>query len=900
MTDKLLESVDRAVIDLVDWAKKRPAWQIDALIRIPGGPLGVDEISDLADRALEESQSPAKHKPVVSAEKLSVATSDTPAITLKSISNTQNVNKLAPNQVLTFIPSGLTVIYGSNGTGKSGYTRVLRQVCQVRGAPGPVLPNIYADSSASPRATITWSGGSSDQTCEWTTSGAGADDLKAISIFDSKAADHHIHQGAAAAYTPEALRLLESLGDVLRRVEEDLQERVRANEAAEQSLPSFHERSVLAELMSALGVDGTDSRLRSAAALDITEIKRFAELSQTLEEAAKSDPGTRMVSLNRLIAETRALTTNLTVLTKQLDDQQIAIVRNQAERVCAKETAAAASAKLLAGMELPELGGTVWKELWEAARRYSTTVAYPGHSFPHVEDDARCVLCQQSLSDGAVQRLVSLEEYVHDTAQQELDAVRREAQTTRDSIQRSSADAIRALQPSAELCEELGDTAFVTILDPILTAARCRLGIVDHLVSEPDTYAKAAPDNAVWDVTSVLAQMESFISEWDLEITKLAQLIDEEARAKVVVEHRTLQERADLGAHLEDVLKEHTRLSDLKKLIAAISTTNTRAVTQQHGKLSQKLVTEALREIFNEELRELGAGRLEVSIVRAKSANATSTFKLAFDGVDAKHPIGEVFSEGECRIIGLAGFMTELRYSRSRAAIVMDDPMSSLDHRYRAKVAKRLVAESLNRQVVVFTHDIAFLEQLNHYAPHAGANIEFLVLENTAAGTGTCSGTLPPYGANLKTRLGYVRNLLQRNEKHWKNKAEKEWREASETLVREMRKAWERAIEEVLFNDAVTRFERAVQTNRIREVSVDDEDWAAIENAMTELSRLGPHDEPQEAQDEPPSPDDIRTFLQDLEAWRDGVDKRRKATAKRRPKVSVKTQVSKAPPSSES
>jgi hypothetical protein len=36
-------------------------------------------------------------------------------------------------------------------------------------------------------------------------------------------------------------------------------------------------------------------------------------------------------------------------------------------------------------------------------------------------------------------------------------------------------------------------------------------------------------------------------------------------------------------------------------------------------------------------------------------------------------------------------------------------PVSSLDHMHREKVAKRLAEESAQRQVVVFTHDLAFL-----------------------------------------------------------------------------------------------------------------------------------------------------------------------------------------------
>ena len=43
-----------------------------------------------------------------------------------------------------------------------------------------------------------------------------------------------------------------------------------------------------------------------------------------------------------------------------------------------------------------------------------------------------------------------------------------------------------------------------------------------------------------------------------------------------------------------------------------------------------------------------------------------------------------------------------------RSAIVFDDPVLSLDHRWRKRVAKRLVEETKNRQVIVLTHDLVF------------------------------------------------------------------------------------------------------------------------------------------------------------------------------------------------
>lgn len=47
-------------------------------------------------------------------------------VTLGALHGLSNVNALAPGERLTFGKTGLTVIYGDNGAGKSGYARVLK------------------------------------------------------------------------------------------------------------------------------------------------------------------------------------------------------------------------------------------------------------------------------------------------------------------------------------------------------------------------------------------------------------------------------------------------------------------------------------------------------------------------------------------------------------------------------------------------------------------------------------------------------------------------------------------------------------------------------------------------------------------------------------------------------
>ena len=53
-------------------------------------------------------------------------------------------------------------------------------------------------------------------------------------------------------------------------------------------------------------------------------------------------------------------------------------------------------------------------------------------------------------------------------------------------------------------------------------------------------------------------------------------------------------------------------------------------------------------------------------------------------------------------------------------ALVFDDPVSSLDHRWRGQVANVSWKKRRNRRVIVFTHDLVFVNDLNDHATKTG------------------------------------------------------------------------------------------------------------------------------------------------------------------------------------
>ena len=114
-----------------------------------------------------------------------------------------------------------------------------------------------------------------------------------------------------------------------------------------------------------------------------------------------------------------------------------------------------------------------------------------------------------------------------------------------------------------------------------------------------------------------------------------------------------------------------------------------------------------------QELTELGATRIPISM-RPTGAVGEAQHELLLEGAHApaRTQISQILSEGEVRVIAIAGFLAELQLSQQSNPIVFDDPVSSLDHVFTGKIAARLACEGLKRHVIVFTHNIAFLMEL--------------------------------------------------------------------------------------------------------------------------------------------------------------------------------------------
>jgi hypothetical protein len=121
----------------LEWSLDRPAWQRDALRRIvQAQKLNETDITELValckrGRVERPSESDPKPKPL-DARHLPANPGAGASVSLSAIKNVRAVNNLAPEQTLSFAPNGITIVYGDNAAGKSGYARVLKRACRAR------------------------------------------------------------------------------------------------------------------------------------------------------------------------------------------------------------------------------------------------------------------------------------------------------------------------------------------------------------------------------------------------------------------------------------------------------------------------------------------------------------------------------------------------------------------------------------------------------------------------------------------------------------------------------------------------------------------------------------------------------------------------------------------------
>ena len=267
--------------------------------------------------------------------------------------------------------------------------------------------------------------------------------------------------------------------------------------------------------------------------------------------------------------------------------------------------------------------------------------------------------------------------------------------------------------------------------------------------------------------------------------------------------------------------------------------------------------------------------------VNDRSEDGNSLFEVKIRAAVGQPANQEILSEGEQRALALACFLAEVGADEANHGLVFDDPVSSLDHLRIRRVAARLVTEAAKgKQVIVFTHNLLFYNEMLSLATEASIPTARRVISKTnVEGFGLVAEESEPWTTQkVKDRIRSLRAKAEKLAAAQDTNTDP-YRDAIKDVYTALRETWERLVEEILLGKVVERYSSAVQTQSLRNVIVGDEDHKTVFVNMKRVSKYSGHDQAGADQLPLPKHDEITKDIDALEAYFKLVDKRNRDTA---------------------
>jgi len=842
--------------ELEAWFRERPKWLQDAAHRlVQHGILTEQDFSDLLAICMREVDGEAVTFEGLPAGALSIRDTTEP-LRLMSIGNVQGINALAPTRPLEFGNTPLCIVYGRNGTGKSGYVRLLKHACGARHA-GELLGNIFVPSAEPQAAEFTFTEDTKTKVCQWT--GKPIPELQGVEIYDTACGLVYVNEENEVAFEPGLLRLFTQLTDACT----GLSQRIKAQIV----------RQVSRKPVFPVEYTGTSAATWYASITSLTTAKEVndqtawrpedeAALTEVGKRLAETNPTEKAAALRRQKAFLLELRTDLQAHYEALTQARCETYLWAKVDAATKRRASDEDAKqVFEKAPLAGIGSESWRLLWEAARRYSEEHAYKAVAFPNLASGARCVLCQQELDQASRDRFVSFENFV------------------RGELQRLASEAEQALQKAAASFSEIPTTETLAVKMEAAGIAEgpVRAGIADFASTLATRRQTCLAAQTLADISrppspGVLSQLDALAGDIERQIATCDEDVKGQNRPALEQRRKELSARKWLYQQREAIDDEIIRLRTVKRLEEMDRLTSTKALSTRKSILTDELITNAYIKRFQDELTQLNASPLAVELKKTRAQVGRVYHRISLRNAVKEVRTSDILSEGEFRIVSLAAFLADSKGRGGRTPFIFDDPISSLDHVYEDTTARRLVELSQTRQVIIFTHRLSLVGLLEKYAEKQGIKACLICLSRYLPGEIT---DLPIDLKRTDRAANYLKNERLPAAKKALAEGDVTYENEVKALCRDIRVLLERVIEMDLINGVVRRFSQELNTKGKMHAlaKITEADCQFVDRYMTKYSSYE-HSHPEEAPAEWPKPSEIESDLTELSAFVEKIRQR--------------------------
>ena len=802
------------------------------------------QASDLdIDRYLKQflSEKKLSREPFVDVSKIEEQQPDTSpldSVRLDAVTIGDGVNALKPGAQIDFA-SGVTVIFGENGSGKSGFVRVLKRAAGVRTAED-ILHNVHAGTQPTPSATFTVTVGDKGETVTWNNE-FGLAPFNRVAIFDARGARLHVEDDLTYVYTPGELTLFPLVQNAIERVRTALQGATSARTPGVNTFLALFDRacSIYADIET-LG-----------AATDLDEIRAYAVLPEdvdvTIESLTLEIGALRSSNIQSELKRARDRAGVVNALAAAVDTASAFDVATYGARVQARNDAAQrhteSGTKAFDGLGLPGVLGPEWRQFIQAGETYIRSSAADG--YPAL--DVPCTYCRQPLTAAAVDLVRKYRDFVNDEIRGALDTAERQLADYADALAGHNADAL-ASQLARETAGQADVLDAVTpVLDQLRTLTASTANRSD--VAWPDKQSS---------LVAATAALSAEAARLDALIAGLQASVDQRQAAFKAKQIELIELRGKKTANAV-LLQIEKRVSDAKWVsraatIKANLTSVLRSLTEAAKEASEELLNKDFGRRFGDECKRLRAPNVTLNFPGRQGQ--VKRRKLV-----ASYKPDQVLSEGEQKALALADFLAEVTSVPAYSPVVFDDPITSMDYRRIHEVCDRIVALAHDHQIIVFTHNIWFAAQLLSKADKKSLKYYDIRLESGDAGVVT-----PASHPRVDT-VAQVRTTI----KKLITGADTADGEIKAALVEKgyehLRNLSEIVVEHEMLKGVVQRYAPNVMMTKLDQIKVDTlkEDMAAVTPVFNKCCRyIASHSQPLETQGIRPTLDELKADFETI------------------------------------
>ncbi|MDY0151575.1 MAG: hypothetical protein RBS43_04815 [Candidatus Cloacimonas sp.] len=836
--------------ELVEWIYTRQDWQQKILTDL----LSNQEINDNYIKSIVAYMKTPAGQEVTSSKNLSQIDTDEQAqqglSRLNYIENVKGVDLLKCDTKLEFKQDNLTVIYGDNGSGKTGYVRLLKKIC-IKPYEQKLKSNIHSKTIKKKECTVCYvQKGKATQTIIDLDNVIDTP-LQDVKIFDTHMGSAYLNEEKSPSYIPRVLLIMQDFASAVDKVAEELKKEKTALCSRKPIMPAELNSTEHYRWYTGLNSDTTEEEITKHATWTESNASELKIINEGKSKAdLQKDKRDKESKKSKLEEHIKKINQAL----ESLNAKGLETLMKLHKAMIKSTKASVDGGKITDGAILYGVGEATWEALWEAARKYSVEKAYIGESYPNVGENARCVLCQQELNERAKQRLESFENHI-----------KGELATNAKQATKAYKDAI-ALMPTYDNLEDIttiinaGGITDVQIIKKVNVFWTAVKNIKVKIDSADYKDMEALCETSYPVIQKLKTTSEYYYSDIERIVALLnADTSEIDARKKNLTSQKWLSEQQD------QIKAEILLLKSISIINKLLVKTNTKSISDKTKVLVKKYITAEYIERFNRVLRSLSITDLKVALDEKRIDKATPWYHIFIKDANGQIvKVTNILSEGEKRILEIASFITDMERKPSNAPFIFDDPISSLDDCYQRKVVARLLQIAKERQVIVFTHRLALVNDL---LGHKHVD-EAIYMGRNCNVAGIVERKPFKYSKPALCLNRLINDHIPQAEKMEGTCSTDDMDDCKRLICQKIRLTIESIIEKVLFNGIVLRHSREIQTkgkiDRIHQINEDD--CKRLDELMTKYS-FEMHCQPDESPGCLPSMSDLKADVTELLSW---------------------------------